>query len=154
MKMEYKILQSYRKGVLLTRQPEVINGESLYITFTGAPEGATAIFQRKSDKSSIYRLLKDLTCEVPEDFLDGEIALRVSLMDGTVSQPVFVCEEIKATKTDMGTLVCPNDTNVPETLVEIQLDMQTISDKINKLMDKYSELNTKLEKLLEGYDIT
>ena len=56
MKMEYKLLNS-NNGVIMTRAPELI-GDMLYISFTGAPEKATAIFER-SDGESAYRALSD-----------------------------------------------------------------------------------------------
>ena len=44
--------------------------------------------------------------------------------------------------------------NIPMQMVEIQLEQQKIKGEIEKLAENYSELNKKLEKLLEGYDIT
>ena len=46
MKMEYKLIELVKKGFILTREPEVVTDE-LIITFTGAPDGATAIFVEK-----------------------------------------------------------------------------------------------------------
>lgn len=43
MKMEYKILDN-GTAVVLTRQPEMVYDE-LYVDFSGAPSGATAIFE-------------------------------------------------------------------------------------------------------------
>ena len=53
MMMEYKILDN-GTAVVLTRQPELVYDE-LYIDFSGAPSGATAIFEVGGD--SLYRLL-------------------------------------------------------------------------------------------------
>ena len=58
MKMEYKLLNS-NNGVIMTRAPELI-GDMLYISFTGAPDKATAIFER-SDGESAYRRSPCLT---------------------------------------------------------------------------------------------
>ena len=55
MKMEYRLLDN-GKGIMLTRQPEFISGD-LYISFTGAPEGATAIIVN-GQKDSLYRRQK------------------------------------------------------------------------------------------------
>ena len=58
MKMEYKILDN-GTAVVLTRQPELVYDE-LYIDFSGAPSGATAIFEVGGD--SLYRSLDGAFC--------------------------------------------------------------------------------------------
>ena len=50
MKMEYKLIELVKKGFILTREPEVVTDE-LIITFTGAPDGATAIFENAGRNS-------------------------------------------------------------------------------------------------------
>lgn len=154
IRMEYKLLKSYMKGILLTRQPEAVtDGDELYITFTGAPDGATAIFEGE-DGYSLYRVLKDESCKIPSTFLLGTITVRVAVLNGTTSSPVYICEGIKATVTAAAIIVRPDDTNLPDTVREIQLNLQEIKDEMENFTKKYSELNTKLTKLLEGYDIT
>ena len=69
MKMEYKILDN-GTAVVLTRQPELVYDE-LYIGFSGAPSGATAIFEVGGD--SLYSLLHGETCSVPADKLNGVV---------------------------------------------------------------------------------
>lgn len=151
MNMEYKLLDN-GKGLILTRQPEIVQ-RHLFITFSGAPKNATAIFE-KVDGDSLYRQLQDDTCGLPAHFLDGDIKVSVTILDGSSNAPKWRCEEIKAQKQESGVLVCPNDMNIPIQMVEIQLEQQKINENINKLVENYSELNKKLEKLLEGYDIT
>lgn len=149
--MEIKLLDN-KKGFILTRQPEVVD-DSLYITFTGAPENATAIFENGED--SLYKLLRENCCEVPKNFLVGEIKITVAILNGEVNSPKWECEGIKASKTKDGNiLIAPNDMNLPEKMVEIQLEMQEIQNNLSTLSKNYSELETKLTKLLEGYDIT
>lgn len=152
MNMEIKLLDN-KKGFILTRQPEIVKDE-LLITFSGAPEKATAIFESSQD--SLYRALSDGCCSVPESFLEGgEIKITVTVLDGTARPPKWTCEGIKATKLKSGSfVVCPNDMDLPQKVVEIQLEMQKIREKMEVLLKSYSELDTKLKKLLEGYDIT
>lgn len=151
MKMEIKLLNN-KKGFILTRQPEVVE-DKLYITFTNAPKNATAIFENAND--SLYRLLQDNCCEIPENFLIGEIKITVAILNGEINSPKWECEGIKASKTKDGNiLIAPNDMNLPEKMVEIQLEMQEIQNNLSILSKNYSELETKLTKLLEGYDIT
>ena len=151
MNMEYKLLDN-GKGLILTRQPEIVQ-RHLFITFSGAPKNATAIFE-KVDGDSLYRQLQDDTCGLPAHFLDGNIKVSVTVLDGNSNAPKWRCEEIKASKQQGGVLACPNDMNIPMQMVEIQLEQQKIKGEIEKLAENYSELNKKLEKLLEGYDIT
>ncbi len=148
--MEYKLLDN-GTGLILTRQPEIVHN-NLFITFTGAPENATAIFQ-KANGDSLYRQLQDNTCGLPAHFLDGDIKVSVTMLDGSSNAPKWRCEEIKAQKQKVGVLVSPNDMNIPLQMVEIRLEQQKIIDDIKKLAENYSELNKKVDKLLEGYDI-
>lgn len=154
MKMEYKILRDFKKGILLTRQPEIVSDE-LIITFSDAPDDAVAIFESYATGDSIYRTLQDKTCSVPVEFLKGEINVHVTVMDGKTAAPVFVCEELKAEPVQgSGVLILPNDSNLTKIVAEIQLDMQEIKNELKTVTEKYSELDKKLVKLLEGYDIT
>lgn len=57
MKMEYKLIELVKKGFILTREPEVVTDE-LIITFTGAPDGATAIFEN-ADRAAWYASLTE-----------------------------------------------------------------------------------------------
>mgnify|MGYP000764053941 CR=1 FL=1 len=79
MKMEYQLLNNYT-GVVLTREPEFICDE-LYITFTGAPANATAIFER-ADGESAYRDLSEGLCGLDTDFLRGSIKVTVVVLNG------------------------------------------------------------------------
>lgn len=154
MKMEYKILRDFKKGILLTRQPEIVSDE-LIITFSDAPDDAVAIFESYATGDSIYRTLQDKTCSVPVEFLKGEINVAITVMNGKTSMPVFVCEELKTEPVaGSGVLVAPNDGDLPKIVAEIQLDMQKIKTELQTVAEKYSELEEKIAKLLEGYDIT
>ncbi len=150
MDMEYKLLDN-GKGLLLTRQPEIVQ-QHLIITFSGAPENATAIFENgKGD--SLYRLLQDNTCSLPARFLEGDIKVSITILDTSQKPPVWHCEEIKTKKQSAGVLVGPNDMNLPQQVIEIQLEQQEIKNTIGGLIRQLSEFDEKLKKLLEGYDI-
>ena len=157
MNMEYKLLDS-KKGFILTREPEIID-KNLYITFTGAPENATVIFESKIKGDTLYRELQDGMCCVPARFLcpilEDVIKVTVVVLDGK-SNEKWQCEEIKAGKniSNDTIIVKPNDMNIPLQIVEVLLEQQKIKDDMKQLTDNFSELNQKLDKLLEGYDIT
>ena len=111
MKMEYKILDN-GTAVVLTRQPELVYDE-LYVDFSGAPSGATAIFECGGD--SLYRLLNGVTCSVPADKLNGVVKVTVALLEGSARPRRWACEELLAEKQKSGgTLISPNDMNMPQ----------------------------------------
>ena len=150
MNMEYKLLDN-KKGLLLTRQPEIIQ-QHLLITFSGAPENATAIFEN-GNGDSLYRLLQDNTCSLPARFLEGDIKVSITILDTSHKPPIWRCEEIKTQKQNTGVLVSPNDMNLPQQMIEIQLEQQKITDTIGILTGQLLEFDKKLKKLLDGYDI-
>lgn len=152
MKMEYKLLNS-NNGVIMTRAPELI-GDMLYISFTGAPDKATAIFER-SDGESAYRALSDGLCGIESDWLDGSIKVTVAVLDGSVRAQRWFCEGFCAKRlTDCGAvLIYPDDMDMQKKIAKLQEEVSDLTAAKNELSDKYSELEAKLNKLLEGYDI-
>lgn len=152
MKMEYKLLNS-NNGVIMTRAPELI-GDMLYISFTGAPDKATAIFER-SDGESAYRALSDGLCGIKSDWLDGSIKVTVAVLDGSVRAQRWFCEGFCAKRlTDCGAVIIyPDDMDMQKKIAKLQEEVSDLTAAKNELSDKYSELEAKLNKLLEGYDI-
>lgn len=152
MKMEYKLLNS-NNGVIMTRAPELI-GDMLYISFKGAPDKATAIFER-SDGESAYRALSDGLCGIESDWLDGSMKVTVAVLDGSVRAQRWFCEGFYARyiKECGGVLIYPDDMDMQKKIAELQADVSDLVAANRELSDKYAELETKLNKLLEGYDI-
>lgn len=152
MKMEYKLLNS-NNGVIKTRAPELI-GDMLYIFFMGAPDKATAIFERDDGESS-YKALSDGLCSIESDWLNGSTKVTVAVLDGSTRSQRWFCEGFYARhiKECGGVLVYPDDMDMQKKIAELQEDVSDLAAAKNELSDKYSELETKLNKLLEGYDI-
>lgn len=152
MKMEYKLLNS-NNGVIMTRAPELIGG-MLYISFTGAPDRATAIFER-SDGESAYRALSDGLCGIESDWLDGSMKVTVAVLDGSVRTQRWFCEGFYARRLKKceAVLVYPDDLDMQKKIAELQEYISELVATNKELSDKYAELETKLNKLLEGYDI-
>lgn len=152
MKMEYKLLDN-GTGVILTRQPEIAEGE-LFIAFADAPAESTAIFEVKGG-NSYYRMLSDGLCRLPASKLIGEVKVTVALLNGETPPRKWICEEFKASIQKNGaTLIAPNDMNLPQTVVELRLENQEIRQSYKKLEEQYAELKDTLEKIMEGYDLT
>ena len=151
MKMEYTCLKKVRKGFVLTRKPEMVDKE-LIISFSGAPSGATAIFEN-ADGNSLYRLPADKTCSVPADFLvNGEIKVTVALLNGKADAKKFICEPICVERKNGVILVYPNWLDIPMQIIEIFGEIQKIKNEMATLSRNYNDLNKKVDKLLDGYD--
>lgn len=148
--MEYTCLKKIRKGFVLTRKPEIVDKE-LITTFSGAPPGATAIFEN-AEGNSLYRLLADRTCVVPADFLVGEIKVTVTMLNGKVDAEKIICEPICVERKNGIVLVYPNWLDLPMQIIEIYGEIQGVKDGMSELLGKYDTLDKKVEKLLEGYD--
>lgn len=148
--MEYTCLRSVGKGFVLTRKPEMIEKE-LIISFSGAPSGATAIFEN-ADGNSLYRLLADKTCSVPADFLIGEIKVTVTLLNGKVDAEKYTCEPICVERKNGVILVYPNWLDLPMQIIELYGELQGVKSDMGELFGKYDSLDKKVEKLLDGYD--
>ena len=148
--MEYKILDN-GTAVVLTRHPEIAY-DRLYIDFLGAPSGATAIFE--SGGVYLYRTLNDVTCSVPVDKLNGVVKVTVALLDGSTPLKRWACEELKAERLrDGGTLISPNDMNLPQRFVELELECESIRQTNKHIETRLKELEGRLDKLFEGYDL-
>lgn len=151
MKMEYTCLKKVRKGFVLTRKPEMVDKE-LIISFSGAPSGATAIFEN-ADGNSLYRLLADKTCSVPADFLvNGEIKVTVTLLNGKADAEKFTCEPICVERKNGVILVYPNWLDLPMQIIEIYGELQGVKGGMEELFGKFDSLDKKVDRLLDGYD--
>jgi hypothetical protein len=152
MKMEYKLLNG-NSGVIMTRTPELVS-DMLYISFAGAPEKATAIFER-DDGESAYKALSDGLCGIESDWLNDSTKVTVAVLDGSMRSQRWFCEGFCAKRlTDCGAvLIYPDDMDMQKKIAKLQEEVSDLTTVHKKLSDKYSELETKLNKLLEGYDI-
>lgn len=151
MKMEYKVLNN-GTAVILTRQPELVYDE-LYITFTGAPPDATATFE--TSKGATYRKVEGTECSIPVKLLEGEVKVSLVVLDGSARPKRWLCEEIKAVvQKNGGTLISPNDMNLPQTVVELRLEVEELRKGYENLFALYQSLEKRLEDIMEGYNIT
>lgn len=151
--MEVKLLNN-QTGIILTRDAEMVS-DALYVTFRNAPKNATVIFQNEND--SLYREIIDKTCEVPLSFLlkSEIISITVTILNGSHKVPTWHCERMIVTKCELDTvLIRPDDTDISNKWASTQDELNTIRENYKNLSEKYSELATKLNKLLDGYDIT
>ena len=150
MDREYRVLNN-GTAVLITRQPSLENGE-ICVTFTGAPSGATAIFEFNGN--SIYRLLEDGMCTIPANKLKGPVVVTIAVLDGSSRPEKWICEELVADVWENGAvLVSPNDANLPQRVTELALENEELRVLLGKLAGEIQSLKDKLESLYEGYDL-
>lgn len=151
MKMEYKLIKDCGKGFILTREPETVADEFI-VSFTGAPENATAVFEN-GEGNSLYRLLKDETCAIPADFLKGCVKVTVAVLNGKEKAPKFTCERIYTKSVpDGGVIVCPDGLDTAKEIIAIHGEIQEIKGVCDLLNKSVAALDEKLVKLLDGYD--
>lgn len=139
------------KGVILTRQAFVHRGD-LPLEFENASDEATVIAEAK-DGTSYYRQLSGGKCYIPLDNIEGDVKITVALMGKT---PVtrWSCEEIKIQRLEDGqVLVAPNDMNLPDKVIELYIENDTLRKDITGLTNKIAAIEQRLSDLLEGYDI-
>ena len=149
--MIYKIFDN-DTGVILSRNPVTVY-DDLSVSFSGAPENATAIFD--TENASLYRPLTDGACTVPADVLIGAIRVTVVVFDGSACSRRWPCEELFAEKLrDGGTLVFPNDMNLPQRFVELKKENDDIRQSQKRIEERLAELEDRIERLLDGYDLT
>lgn len=150
MKLKYKLLDS-GEGILITRQPKLIP-EEVYVSFSGAPPDATAIF--KTSEDSFYRNLTNGGCTAPINRMNGEVSVTVCVLNGTGTAPKWTCEGIVCEKHKHGgTLVFPNDMNIPQRFADIKIEFDEHKKYVKKLEEKLGALENKLSEILEGYDL-
>lgn len=148
--MLYKLLNNFI-GIIETREPVLI-GNNFSVQFDGAPAGSTAIFER-FDGESVYRELVNGCCEIQSEWLIGEIKIVVAILDGTMRQRWF-CEGVKAVpQLNSQVLIYPYDIDFQGKIAGLQEENAKLQDEVKKHAEKILELETKLIKLLEGYDI-
>lgn len=149
--MEYRVLNN-GTAVILTRQPQVVSDE-LYVSFSHAPDGATAIFT--SGKDAFYRRLSGGCCSIPLQKMVGDVGVVVAQLDDVVHQPRWDCEGLIITRLQSGEyLVAPNDTNFPAEVVRLRLENEKLRDDLAVCRVRLSALEEKLQRIMDGYDIT
>ena len=148
--MKYNLL-SDNNAVITSREPEVISGNIGFL-FKGAPDGATVIFER-DDGETIYKTLSENKCDVKCSWFNGITKATVVVLNGSMTSQRWFCESFMATKQDDGVLVYPYDMDMQGKVARLQEDVAALKSANKTLSDKYTELDNKLTKLLEGYDI-
>lgn len=147
--MNYTLLNN-KKGIVLSRKPEIVKGD-LLVRFYGAPEGVTAIFERE-DGESLYRALTGEECTVPAGFLRGKLRVYIAALSGNPRAPRWVCEGLLAETEHGVTVVAPDDEELEQRFIEMQIEESAMRETIGNLFKEVEDLKAQLEKIMEGYD--
>ena len=148
--IEYKLLNN-NVGILLSRNPEITNS-TLDVMFTGVPAPATAIFG--NGETSYYRKLEEEKCSIPVKNLSGVVRIVVKVTGETKSSK-WTCDELIVTPLQNGSvMIAPNDLNLQKELIELRLENDCIRKANQELFEKLSELERRLDEIMEAYDIT
>jgi hypothetical protein len=150
MKLKYKLLDK-GEGILITRQPLLVE-EEIYVSFSGTPPNATAIFS--TSEASFYRNLVNGGCTAPINKMNGEVSVTVCVLEGSGAGQKWTCEGLKCDKhKDGGTVLFPNDMNIPEKFAKIEIEFDEHKKHCIQIEEKLKNLENKLSEILEGYDL-
>lgn len=152
VKLQYKLLDN-ENGIILSRQPIVVSKE-MTVSFSDAHLATTAIFETEKHET-YYRELSSGVCSLDVSGITGTLKVTAVQIDDRARPLRWFCEELKLTRLDSGEiLVAPNDTNIVQTVANLRLENQDIRDKLKSLSNKYDDLEDRLERIMEGYDVT
>lgn len=147
--MTYRLL-STGKGVITNRQTKVIKDNATFL-FNGAPDEAMAVFTMPG--ATYYRELNDGRCNIPGKYLNGNIAVSVTINDKTAKIKRYKCEGLVATKLTDGVLLAPDDSNLSEEFAKSLVEADALREDFNALKGEFEELKTIFEKMKEGYGL-
>ncbi len=148
--MEYKLLNNCT-GVIMTRTPEILNG-ALLVTFRGATDGMTAIFDN-GNTPPIYRSLINSACSIPLHALTGEVMVTIA-DTSKIPAERWTCEEINVRKLESGEfLICPNDVNLRDAIAVLKLENDDLRRGQAELLKNIDKLNMKLNDIMQGNDL-
>ena len=148
--MTYKLL-STGKGVITTRQPKVLKDNATFL-FNGAPAGAMAVFSMPS--GSYYRPLTEGRCNIPAKYLNGDVAVAVTVADNSAKIKRYNCEGLVATKLSDGVLLAPNDSNLAEEFAKSRVELDDLRGDYNKLRQDLEDLRKTFNDMMQGYGLT
>lgn len=147
--IEYKIFNYTKKGFVLSRKPFALKEQELRVRFENAPENGTAIFE-DAQKKTVYRRLIDGACNVPKDFLNGDISVVIAVFSGNT--PKYQCEGIHVERVSDELIVYPGGIDMPAELSTVLDKLEGLAQDNVAMNKKLNEANKKLEKILDGYD--
>lgn len=149
--MRYKLLNN-NIGIIISRKPETFL-DNVIIEFVEAPESATAILTNQYGEKS-YLKLQEGKCTFARKNFQGSIKVALAVFNGSVHAPKWICEGFYIEPLENGmVIVYPDDADIQGKIGKLQEAVSTIETAICELTLKINELEKRLDKMLEGYDI-
>lgn len=155
--MKYRLLDN-NTGVILTRSAEIATppvcvGDGCFIVFEGAPDGSVAVFTWKG--YTFYRDLVGGKCAFPKAIDGGDVDVTVALISADGKTRRWECEGMIARRTaDGNIIIAPNDANLPGEIARLRIENEQLRDEQARLNERLLELDKKLTRIMEGYNIT
>lgn len=153
MAFGYRLLTN-STGVLFARGVQLVR-DALFVRFENAPENATAIFE--CDGKECYRVLSEQEqsdCVIPADFLNGTVKVTLAVLDGSARPKKWICEALTAERQEDGSVfVAPDDTNLPQKVADLQMENDALRGRVDELAKSLEDLDTRIQTMLEGYDL-
>lgn len=150
--MKYRLLGN-RTGVILTRSPELHNKKDFYVEFMNAPEGAVAVFE--CGGKTFYREIQNGRCAVLIGVMSGDVEVTVFLHNDRSPITRWKCEDFHVNHiSDVSIMVAPSDADLQAEVVRIRVENDQLRDEQARLNERLLELDKKLTRIMEGYNIT
>lgn len=155
--MKYRLLDN-DTGVILTRSAEIATppvcvGDGCFIVFEGAPDGSVAVFTWKG--YTFYRDLASGKCAFPQAIDGGDVDVTVALIATDGNTRRWECEGLIVRRTaDGNIIIAPNDANLPGEIARLRIENDQLRDEQARLNERLLELDKKLTRIMEGYNIT
>ena len=144
--MKFAIFDNFT-GVAIDRAPILIQDGVLPIELEGADEGASVVL--KSEKGvTYYREIKGGKCEFPLTRLNGVLSVCVKVFSTHIK--TWCCESIVLRRTDNGVLVAPNDSDLPNEVVRIKRENQSLRDEVKLLKEQIQKINERIDDMVDG----
>ena len=149
--MKYRLLDN-GNGVIVSRRPALLT-RSVEMEFSGAPDGSKVILETESGMF-LYRDISGERCEVQLSKLKGVVKVTLVTAPGEERRK-WVCEELFVDHLDEEhALVCPNDMNLPQVVTDLRIENEALRRDQAELRKQIEALDGRLERMMEGYDIT
>ena len=142
-----------KTGVIVTRKPFLTSStEEITITFENAPNFANVIFTDENGKT-FYRSIKDNCCHIKIDlFSEGVISVVVTVPNGQVSPPKWICESLLCQKNGKTVVISPNEAELSSIIANLRIEVSNVKALVEKQQKEFTLLDSKVSAISEGYD--
>lgn len=150
--MKYQLLND-NTGVIITRKPFLTSSaEEITITFENAPNFATVIFTDEKGKT-FYRSLKNCSCQITTDlFSEGAITVLITVPNGQVSPPKWICEGLLCQKKGKTVVISPNEAELSSIVANLKIEVSNLKALVEKQQNNLTQLDGKVSAIADGYD--